>query len=155
VTGLKLCGTLEDGTVFDPKVLDIDIEQFERDVISTIAGAFNLACNIRWFTTQTIPTLLSKASSEALSVAIEAGITNSKTLPLLISRAHTGAIGVAGKLDSEALDDELRSMLGAAAEAVATATVVSETTEEAPAEAAEEEEEEEGAEFGGLGDLFG
>lgn len=155
VTGLKLCGTLEDGTVFNPKVLDIDIEQFEKDVIGTIAGAFNLACNIRWFTTQTIPTLLSKASSEALSVAIEAGITNSKTLPLLISRAHTGAIGVAGKLDSEALDDELRSMLGAAAEAATTATAVSETTEEAPAEAAEEEEEEEEAEFDGLGDLFG
>jgi len=154
VTGLRLCGTLEDGTVFSPKILDIDEEQFEKDIIGTIAGAFNLACNISWFTTQTMPTLLAKASSEALSVAIEAGITNSKTLPLLISRAHAGAIGVAGKLDSEALDDELRSMLGAAAEAASAATV-SEPTEEAPAEAAEEEEEEEAAEFGGLGDLFG
>jgi large subunit ribosomal protein L10 len=154
VTGLRLCGTLEDGTVFSPKILDIDEEQFEKDIIGTIAGAFNLACNISWFTTQTMPTLLAKASSEALSVAIEAGITNSKTLPLLISRAHAGAIGVAGKLDSEALDDELRSMLGAAAEA-ASAVAVSEPTEEAPAEAAEEEEEEEDAEFGGLGDLFG
>jgi len=154
VTGLRLCGTLEDGTVFSPKILDIDEEQFEKDIIGTIAGAFNLACNISWFTTQTMPTLLAKASSEALSVAIEAGITNSKTLPLLISRAHACAIGVAGKLDSEALDDELRSMLGAAAEA-ASAAAVSESTEEAPAEAAEEEEEEEDAEFGGLGDLFG
>jgi len=154
VTGLRLCGTLEEGTVFSPKILDIDEEQFEKDIIGTIAGAFNLACNISWFTTQTMPTLLAKASSEALSVAIEAGITNSKTLPLLISRAHAGAIGVAGKLDSEALDDELRSMLGAAAEA-ASAAAVSEPTEEAPAEAAEEEEEEEDAGFGGLGDLFG
>lgn len=154
VTGLKLCGTLEEGTVFSPKILDIDEEQFEKDIIGTIAGAFNLACNIRWFTSQTMPTLLGKASSEALSVAIEAGITNSKTLPMLISRAHAGALGVAGKLDSEALDDDLRSMLGAVAEA-ASAAAVSEPTEEAPAEAAEEEEEEEDAGFGGLGDLFG
>ena len=155
VTGLRLCGTLEDGTVFNPKVLDIDVEQFENDLIGTMAGAFNLACNIRWFTTQTTPTLIAKASSEALSVALEAGIATSKTLPLLISRANAHALGVAGLLDSDAMDDELRSLLGAAAEAATAAAAVAETTEEAPAEADEEEEEEEDAGFEGLGNLFG
>ena len=155
VTGLRLCGTLEDGTVFNPKVLDIDIEQFESDLIGTMAGAFNLACNIRWFTTQTTPTLIAKASSEALSVALEAGIATSKTLPLLISRANAHALGVAGLLDSDAMDDDLRSLLGAAAEAASAAVAVAETTEEAPAEANEEEEEEEEAGFEGLGNLFG
>lgn len=155
VTGLRLCGTLENGTVFTPNVLDIDIEQFESDLIGTMAGAFNLACNIRWFTTQTTPTLIAKASSEALSVALEAGIANSKTLPLLISRANAHALGVAGQLDSDAMDDELRSLLGAAAEAASAVAAVAETTEEAPTEAAEEEEEEGDVEFEGLGNLFG
>ena len=50
VTGLRLCGTLEGGTLFEPTTLDIDYEQFEQDLIGMAAGAFNLACNITWFT---------------------------------------------------------------------------------------------------------
>ena len=49
VTGLKLCGTLEDGVLFEPSTLDIDYEQFNSDLISYAAGAFNVACNIAWF----------------------------------------------------------------------------------------------------------
>jgi large subunit ribosomal protein L10 len=153
VTGLRLCGTLEDGVVFSPTALDIDLEAFENSLISAMAGTFNLACHISWFTKETMPTLLGKASSEALAVAFEAGIANSKTLPTMIARAQASALGVAGGLDDSALDDELRNQLGAAATVAASVVV---ETEEAPAEAAEEEEEEEEeAGFGGLGDLFG
>jgi len=154
ITGLRLCGTLEDGVVFSPTALDIDVEAFEQDVIGAIAGAHNLACNISWFTGQTTPVLLAKASSEALAVALSAGITNSKTLPLIIAKAHAGALGIAGQLDSEALDDDLREQVGAAA-ATAAAAPAADDASEAPAEVAEEEEDEEEAGFGGLGDLFG
>ena len=144
VTGLRLCGTLEDGVIFAPETLDLDIEAFEQQVIGTIAGAHNLACNIHWFTSQTTPVLLGKASSEALAVAMDAGITNSKTLPFIIAKAVAGAMGVAEQLDSEALDDELREQLGVAVE-VAAATPVVEDTDAPPAEGAEEDEEEEDA----------
>jgi large subunit ribosomal protein L10 len=155
VTGLRLCGTFEDGTRFEPSTLDINYEKFESDLISFGAGAFNLACNIRWFTNATTPTLLSKASGEALAVALEAAIVTSETLPHFISRAHSGALGVAGSLSEDALDEELAQLLGAAATAAVTATVDS-STEEAPTEAAEEEEEEEEeGGFEGLGSLFG
>tara|TARA_B110000305_G_scaffold239118_1_gene306159 strand:+ start:2472 stop:3491 length:1020 start_codon:yes stop_codon:yes gene_type:complete len=156
VTGLRLCGTLEGGTVFSPSTLDIDYEQFESDLVSYAAGAFNLACNITWFTSQTMPTILAKASREAMAVALEAAITTAETMPHLVGRAHNGAMAVAGQLDSDALDEELATMLGAAASAAASAaTSTSESTSEAPTEAAEEEEEEEEESFGGLGDLFG
>ena len=156
VTGLRLCGTLEDGVVFSPSTLDLDLEQFESDLISYGAGAFNLACNITWFTSQTMPTLIAKASGEALAVALEAAVVTADTLPHLIGRANLAALGVAGSLSPEELDDELASMLGAAASAAASApAAVAEDTSEAPTEAAEEEEEEEDAGFGGLGDLFG
>ena len=107
ITGLRLCGTLEDGVRFPPEDLVLDHEKFESDLISYGAGAFNLACNIRWFSSQTTPTLLAKASSDALAVALEAAIVTSDTLPQFISRAHYGALGIAGSLDSDALDDEL------------------------------------------------
>ncbi len=156
VTGLRLCGTLEGGVVFAPSTLDLDLEQFESDLISYGAGAFNLACNITWFTSQTMPTLIAKASGEALAVALEAAVVTADTLPHLIGRANLAALGVAGSLSPEALDDELASMLGAAASAAASApATVAEDASEAPTEAEEEEEEEEDASFGGLGDLFG
>jgi large subunit ribosomal protein L10 len=155
VTGLRLCGALEGGTVFAPSTLDIDYEQFETDLISYAAGAFNLACNITWFTSQTMPTILAKASREAMAVALEAAVATADTMPHLVSRAHNSALGVAGQLDSEALDEELTNMLGAAASAVTSAVSSSDSTSEAPTEAAEEEEEEEEESFGGLGDLFG
>jgi len=155
VTGLRLCGTLEGGVLFTPETLDIDYEQFESDLISYAAGAFNLACHITWFTPQTMPTILAKASREALAVALEAAVATAQTLPHLVGRAHRGAMAIAGALDPAALDDELASMLGAAAEAAASAAAVT-SASEAPAEAEEEEEEEEEeAGFGGLGDLFG
>ena len=153
VTGLRLCGTLEDGALFEPSTLDIDYEQFEQDLIGVAAGGFNLACNITWFTTQTMPTLLAKASGEALAVALEAAIATADTLPHLVARAHASALGVAGTLSPDALDDELAAMMGAAASAAASAAVAVDTsTSEAPAEAEEEEEE---AGFDGLGSLFG
>jgi len=155
VTGLRLCGTIEDGTRFKPATLDIDYEQFESDLISFGAGAYNLACNIRWFTSQTTPTLLSKASGEALAVALEAAIVTTDTLPHLIGRANRGAMGVAGSLSADALDEELSQLLGAAASAAESAAAAS-SSEEAPAEAEEEEEEEEEeGGFDGLGSLFG
>lgn len=156
VTGLRLIGTYEDGVIFRPDVLDIDFDTFRSDLIGFAAGAFNVACHVGWFTPETTPTLLAKASSEALAVALEVAHISTTTLPHLLGRAQRAAMGVAGSLDSSALDDELAAMLGAAADAAATTAAVAESTEAAPAEAVEEEEEEEEeANFGGLGDLFG
>ena len=155
--GIILTGAIEDGFLFEADSLDIDTESFRTDIITATSGAFNLACNIRWFSSQTMPTLLAKASGEATSVAVEAGITNDVTIPLFVSRANARALALAGQLDSSALDDELAAALGAAASAVDSAPAATsdaaDPAEETPAE--EEEEEEEEAEFGGLGDLFG
>jgi ribosomal protein L12E/L44/L45/RPP1/RPP2 len=87
---------------------------------------------------------------------LEAAIATADTMPHLVGRAHNSAIAVAGQLDSDALDEELATMLGAAASAAQSAAAsASESTSEAPTEAEEEEEEEEEESFGGLGDLFG
>ena len=155
--GLILIGTIEDGSFFPASSLDLDLEGFRSDIITATSGAFNLACNTRWFSTVTMPTLLSKASSEAMAVAVEAGVVNDETASLFISRANAHAMAIAGQLDSSALDEELAQALGAAASESAAAApsdaADSEAGAEAPAE--EEEEEEEEAGFDGLGDLFG
>ncbi len=150
--GIILCGAVQDGILMPPEDLDLDLDGFRNKIAQAVSASFNVACNVRWFTPETMPTLLSKAKSESLSVAIEAGITNSETMPLFISRANSRAMALAGQLDSSALDEELSGMLGAA-----TAVAAAAPTEAAPEEAAAEEEpkEEEEDAFDGLGDLFG
>ncbi len=154
--GIILTGAIEDGFFFPASALNIDLDQTRTDIITATSGAFNLACNVRWFSEQTMPTLLSKASGEALSVAVEAGVTNETTSPLFISRANARALALAGQLDSSALDEDLSAALGAAASAASESVVAaSDATEEVAEATEEEEEEEETQEFGGLGDLFG
>ncbi len=153
--GLILSGVLEEGTVMSSQSLNIDYDAFRTDVITATSGAFNLACNISWFASETMPTLLAKASGEAFNVAIEAGISNEKTLPFFMSRAHSRALALAGHLDSSALDEELAGMLGAAAVTAATTESTSEEAAPAAEEPEAEDEEEEDGGFGGLGDLFG
>ena len=152
--GLILSGAIEGGVVMASEDLDLDLSGFTANVKSATSGAFNLACNIGWFTNETVPVLISKAAGEAMAVAIEAGIHNEGTMPILISRAHARMLAVAGQVDSSALDEELSDALGSAATVAAAAP----TAEEAPAEEAAAEEatgEDEEAEFGGLGDMFG
>ena len=152
--GLILSGAIEGGVVMASDDLDLDLSGFTANVKSATSGAFNLACNIGWFTNETVPVLISKAAGEAMAVAIEAGIHNEETMPILISRAHARMLAVAGQVDSSALDEQLSDALGSAATVAAAAPVA----DEEPAEEAATEEagdEDEGAEFGGLGDMFG
>ena len=154
--GIILTGAIDDGYLFEADSLNLDVDGSRRDVITATSTAFNLACNVRWFSAQTMPTLLGKASGEALSVAMEAGISNDVTMPLFISRANARALALAGQLDSSALDDGLSAALGAAAatsSAPAATSDAADSADEKPAE--EEEEEEEEPEFDGLSDLFG
>ena len=153
--GIILTGAIEEGFFFPASALNIDLDQVRTDIITATSGAFNLACNVRWFSEQTMPALLSKASGEALSVAVEAGVTNETTAPLFISRANARALALAGQLDSSALDEELSAALGAAASAASESVAASNATETVTEVTDEEEEEEEEQEFGGLGDLFG
>ena len=152
--GLILSGAIEGGVVMAAEDLDLDLSGFTANVKSATSGAFNLACNIGWFTNETVPVLISKAAGEAMAVAVEAGIHNEETMPILISRAHARMLAVAGQVDSSALDDELSGVLGSAATVAAAEPAADEApAEEADAEDAEDEDE--GAEFGGLGDMFG
>ena len=130
--GLILTGAIEGGIVFPASSLNLDLDGFKSDVISATSGAFNLACNTRWFSTTTIPTLLTKASSESMSVAIEAGVVNDDTVSLFITRANAHAMAISGQLDSSALES---------ADAVASDTADSDSGAEAPVGVEEGEEE--------------
>ena len=153
--GLILTGAIEGGHFFQSSDLDLDTDGLRNDIVSATSGAFNLACNVRWFSSTTTPTLISKASSEALSVALEAGVVNDATAATILLQAQSRALSLAGQLDSSALDEELQAALGAVSQSAEVAPSEATESEDAVEAEAEEEEEEEDAGFGGLGDLFG
>jgi large subunit ribosomal protein L10 len=156
--GLILTGVIENGFMFPASDLDLDTDGFRNDIINATSGAFNLACNMRWFSSTTTPSLISRASSEAMAVAIEASIVNDATASFLLSQARSRALSLAGQLDSSALDDELAAALGAVARSADVApseATKSEATSQKGVSTEQEEEEEEDAGFEGLGDLFG
>jgi len=130
--GLILTGAIEGGLVFPASSLNLDLDGFKSNVISATSGAFNLACNTRWFSATTMPTLLSKASNEAMAVAIEAGVVNDETVSLFITRANAHAMAISGQLDSSALES---------ADAAASDAADSDSGAEAPVGVEEGEEE--------------
>jgi len=153
--GMDLRGVFEEGTVFGSDVLAIDEEAFMGNLLGSMSGAFNLACQIGYVTPITIRPLLSKGANESMNLALFAGITNKDTIERLLGMASGKMMALASQVP-DALDDELKEQMGAASAAAAAATPADEPAEEKKEEPDEEEEEvsEEDA-AAGLGALFG
>lgn len=109
--GISLQGAFEDGFVFKPDVLDIDLDSYHTQFMQAAGRAFNLAVETGWVTKQTITPLVSKAHRDALSLAIEQGILTKDTASHILAKAHRSMIAVASKIKEEGLDDELKEMM--------------------------------------------
>lgn len=157
--GIILTGAIEDGLVLMADDLDIDLDGVKNDLAVATSRAFNLAVEITYISSETLPTLLAAAKSNALSLAVNSGHINDDSAALILLKAKTQALGLAGQLDSSALDDEIASMLNASAATthqgdMSTGSSSVDNDSEVQSDEEEEEEEEETG-FGGLGDLFG
>jgi large subunit ribosomal protein L10 len=162
IVGLDLRAAYDDGTIYEPELLAIDESQYFSDIIRAAQNAFNLSVNTAYPTSATIGTLLSKAFAESKNLGVNAVVFDSGVMDALLAKAHFQMTSVASKAadkDANAVDDELREVLGAAASAAAAASIAAaEKKEEEVKEEEEEEEEEDHAEedgMAGLGALFG
>ena len=86
--GMTLHAVFEDGSIFKPDVLDINIDEFLGKMRQASNNAFNLAVETGWVTKLTIQSLLMKAHHNAYILALEQGIINKETIKNLISKAH-------------------------------------------------------------------
>lgn len=92
--GLDLVAVYEKGTIYDRKVLDIDEEQFMKDLIQSAKHALNLSVEAGIFTKETTQLMIEKASRQALSLADEAGIITKETFPKIIAKAEAEASAI-------------------------------------------------------------
>jgi large subunit ribosomal protein L10 len=86
--GMTLHAVFEDGNIFKPDVLDINIDEILGKMRQASNNAFNLALETGWVTKLTIKSLLMKAHYNAYILALEQGIINKDTIKHLISKAH-------------------------------------------------------------------
>jgi len=87
--GMTLHAVFEDGSIFKPDVLDIDVDEFIVRISQVSSNAFNLAVELGWINGLTIEPLLMKAHHSAFTLALEQGIINKETIKHLISKAHS------------------------------------------------------------------
>ncbi|SEO70841.1 large subunit ribosomal protein L10 [Halogranum amylolyticum] len=155
--GLDLKSVYSEGVLFAPEELAIDVDEYRADIQSAVSAATNLSVNAVYPTTQTAPTLLSKAAGEAKALGLHAAIENEELMPDLVARADAQLRALAAQIDDEeALPEELR---GAAAPAESAEEEDAQADEEEDAEAdtedAADDDDEDDDEGDGLGMMFG
>jgi len=159
IVGLDMRAAYDAGTIYGPELLAIDESQYFSDIIRAAQNAFNLAVNTAYPTSATIGTLLAKAYAESKNLGVNAVILEPGVMDALLAKAHVQMTSVASKAadkDANAVDENLREVLGAAASAaaaVAPAAAAEVKKEEEPEEEEDDHSEEDG--MAGLGALFG
>lgn len=138
--GLDLRALLQDGTVFDPETLDIDVEGYREDLEAAASGAFNLGVNAEVVNATTAGPLLSTASTDALALGVEAEVSEPDVVERLAGRADGQVRALAARLDDDALPEELRG----AAEAAPEPDDGADEDEDATGEDGDDEEETDG-----------
>ncbi|MAG60468.1 50S ribosomal protein L10 [archaeon] len=92
--GLDLVAAWEAGFIFNAKDLGIDEEQFAADITAAAQWAVNLAVEVGFPTSETLPLTIQKAQREAVNVAVEAAIMNDATREAILAKAEREAAAV-------------------------------------------------------------
>ena len=98
--GIGLNGVFEDGAIFKPEVLDVDIDVFMEKMNIASGNALTLALELAWINKYTIQRLIMKAYNNAFVVAVDQGIVNKETVKNLISKANNQMLALKNKTSS-------------------------------------------------------
>ncbi|MFP4633888.1 MAG: 50S ribosomal protein L10 [Candidatus Aenigmatarchaeota archaeon] len=99
--GLSLKAVWEDGNVFKPDDLDIDVEEYEERVKGAYQKAMNLSINAGYVTRENVRSLLRKARGEARSVALESEFVTEETAEGLLRINSSKVKSLKLKVDEE------------------------------------------------------
>ncbi len=108
--GMSLNAVFADGTIYNPDVVDIDMDKFIIQLRQASSNAFGLAIEVAWPNKSTIKQLLLKAHSNAHALALEKNIYTKDTIKQLLSKANVSMLSIASHA-KDALDDDLKKKL--------------------------------------------
>lgn len=89
--GLNIIAVLENGTIFDRKILDIDEDAYLNDLMAMHNEAMNLAVKIGYACPDTIKTLIRKAHSDASALADSQDILTKDNVGRVLAKAEAQA----------------------------------------------------------------
>ena len=96
--GLKVYALFEDGVIYTPDILAIDVEKVKRDFEEASKRALILAIEIAYPTKETIEAILQKAYRNAYMLALESNIYTKETIEEFIRRAYLQAKALEEKI---------------------------------------------------------
>jgi len=95
--GMELYGVYEDGNIFKPDVLDVDIDEFIGKISTASSNAFALALEAGWYNKLTIQPLIMKAHFSAFALALESGVITKDTIKHLLGKANAQMLSLKNK----------------------------------------------------------
>ncbi len=150
--GLKLLAVYEDGYIYTPDVLRIDVEHLKNEILDAYNKALTLAVETCYPTKQSLEMLLRKIYNQAKLLALEICYIDKDTIRDLLSKAFLQAISLINVLPENVLDEKTIKFRTKKVEKEEKKKEKVEKKEEKPKEEEKSEEEEATA---GLASLFG
>ena len=89
--GLHVYALFEDGVIFTPDVLAVDMNKLMADIQDAATKAFILAVEVGYPTKETIDAIIGKAYRNAYNLAVEANIYTKETIEEFIRKAYLHA----------------------------------------------------------------
>jgi len=96
--GLNLHAVFENGSIYRPDVLDIDMDRFMGQLRTASLTALGLSMEAGWTNAQTIRPLLAKAYRSAFAIAMEKNIINKETMKSLLAKAQASMLSVSSQV---------------------------------------------------------
>jgi large subunit ribosomal protein L10 len=97
--GLNLVAVLENGIIYDRKVLDIDEDKFKSDVDSAARWALNLAVEIVYPSRDIMGIIIGKAFRDAKGLSVSQNILSDATTGAILAKAEMQAKAVASMVN--------------------------------------------------------
>ncbi|MFO7793545.1 MAG: 50S ribosomal protein L10, partial [Candidatus Nanohaloarchaea archaeon] len=104
--GLDLDIAFSDGELFTAEELDIDTEEYRKELESAASLAFNLAVNAGVVNETTAGTIVGEAVQKAKNLSISEGIPTEDTIEEILAHASSNAEGLDSQVDTESVDLE-------------------------------------------------
>jgi large subunit ribosomal protein L10 len=96
--GLKLHAVFENGSIYRPDVLDIDMDRFMGQLRTASLTALGLSMEAGWANPQTIRPLLTKAYRCAFALAVERNIYSKDTMAPILAKAQASMLSVSSQV---------------------------------------------------------
>jgi len=97
--GLDLRAAYEEGLIFKPDQLFIDIDEYRDNFTKAASNALALGVSMAYPTQKTLPLILTKAVTDALTLSINCEYPNTDNIERLIMKANSEMLALKSKIE--------------------------------------------------------